>query len=87
MTAHRITILPARSCRRSQKILEYLETHGVPFEKIELESPQGQTLAETYDLRASPGILANGASVNPYDVLQRGVCRVDEGAARRVFGK
>ena len=59
----------------------------MPLEKIELESPQGQTLAETYDLRASPGILANGASVNPYDVLQRGICRVDEGAARRVFGK
>ena len=87
MTAHRITILPARGCRRSQKILKYLESRGVPFEKVELESPQGQSLAETFDLRASPGILVNGASVYPYEVLQRGVCRLDEGAARRVFGK
>jgi len=87
MTAHGITILPARGCRRSQKILEYLQTHGVPFQTIELESAQGQSLAERYDFRASPGILINGASVNPYEVLHRGVCRVDEDAARRVLGE
>jgi glutaredoxin len=87
MTAHRITILPVRGCQRSQRILEYVQRHGVPFKTIELESAQGQSLAGTHDFRASPGILVKGASVNPYEVLRRGVCRVDKGAARRVFGE
>jgi len=80
-----ITILPARNCRRSRKIIEYLEARGVTFTRIQLESVEGQALAAQYDLRASPGILVDGVSVNPFDVLIQPQCRVDETAARRVF--
>ena len=33
-----ITILPARDCRRSRKIIAYLEQHEIPFARIDLES-------------------------------------------------
>jgi hypothetical protein len=86
MRMHRnITILPAQGFRRSRKLVEYLEAHGIPFTKIELESPAGQWLAKQYDLRASPGILVDGVSVNPFDVLIPSECRVDEAAAQQIF--
>ncbi len=84
-TSLSITILPARGCRRSRKVIEYLEARGLPFTRIELESPQGQALAAQHDLRASPGIIVDGASVNPFDLLIQPECRVDEVAAQRVF--
>jgi glutaredoxin len=80
-----ITILPARGCRRSQRVIEYLQTHGIPFSRIDLESPEGQALAAQHDLRASPGILVDGASVNPFQVLVQPACRVDERQAQAVF--
>jgi hypothetical protein len=85
MTRRNITILPARNCRRSRKVLEYLAERGLPFRQVELESPEGQALAGQYDLRASPGILVDGASINPFDLLLRPECRVDEAAAQRIF--
>ncbi len=85
MTDHHTIVLPARGCRRSRKVIEYLETHGIPFTRIELESPEGQALAVQHDLRASPGILVDGVSVNPFDLLIQPECRVDEAAAHRVF--
>jgi hypothetical protein len=36
-------------------------------------------------MRASPGILVDGVSVNPLDVLNQPECRVDEAAANRWF--
>jgi glutaredoxin len=84
-TSLSITILPARGCRRSRKVIKYLEAHSIPFTRIELESPEGQALAAQYDLRASPGIIADGVSVNPFDLLIQPECRVDEVAAQRVF--
>lgn len=86
MTPNRhITILPARGCRRSRKVIEYLEAHSIPFTRIELESPAGQWLAKQYDLRASPGILVDDVSVNPFDVLIQPECRVDEEKAKAMF--
>jgi hypothetical protein len=85
MAQPNITILPARNCRRSRKIIEYLEARGVEFTRIPLESPEGQALAAQYDLRASPGILVDGVSINPFDVPIQPECRVDETAAWRVF--
>jgi len=55
------------------------------FTRIELESPAGQWLVKQYDLRASPGILVDGVSINPFDVLIQPECRVDEAAAQRIF--
>lgn len=82
----RIIILPARNCRRSRKIIEYLEEEEIPFTRIELESVEGHTLAEKHQMRASPGILVDGVSVNPMDLLIQGECRVDEEAAHHLLG-
>jgi glutaredoxin len=85
VSQERIVILPAKNCRRSRKMIEYLESRGIPFARIELESAEGRALAEQHQMRASPGILIEGASINPLDLLIQGECRVDEHAARRVF--
>lgn len=84
-TPREIIVLPARGCRRSRKLLAYLAAHDVPFTRIDLESPEGQTLAEQYDLRASPGILVDGVNVNPFDLLIQPACRVDDDKARALF--
>jgi hypothetical protein len=80
-----IVILPAPGCRRSRKLIEYLEAHNIPFARLELDSPQGRALAEQYNLRASPGILVNGVSINPFDLLLQPLCRVDEAKAEGIF--
>ena len=80
-----ITILPARDCRRSRKIIAYLEQHGIPFARIDLESAEGQALATQYDLRASPGILVDGELINPFDLLIQPQCVVKEAAAQALF--
>lgn len=86
MTTYRkIIILPAQNCRRSRKVIEYLEAHHIPFTRIDLASPEGQTLAAQHDLRASPGILVDGLSINPFDLLIKPMCRIDEAAAQAVF--
>ena len=76
---------PAKSsfCRRRAagavvSCWTYLQAHDVPFTRIDLESPEGQALAAQYDLRASPGILVDGVSVNPFELLRQPACRVDE---------
>ena len=86
-TMRQITILPAQGCRRSSRVLDYLRAHGVPFTRIELESAEGAALAAQYDLRASPGILIEGVSINPFDLLIQPACRVDEEKARAVFSE
>ena len=80
-----ITILPAQSCRRSRKILSYLEQNAIPFTRIDLESDEGQALAERYELRSSPGILVDGQAINPFDLLIQPQCRVNEAAAAALF--
>lgn len=81
-----ITILPAQGCRRSRKILDYLEQHAIPFTRIALESEEGQALAGRYGLRASPGILVDGRAINPFDLLIQPACQVNKAVAAAVFG-
>ena len=83
---HRIVILPARRCRRSKKILRFLDEHGVPYTRIPLESEEGIALAQRHNMRASPGILVDGVSHNPFEILDPAHCRVDEARARALFG-
>lgn len=86
MTDYRtIVILPAEGCRRSQRMLTYLYEQQIPFTEIPLTAPEGQALMQEHDLRASPGILVDGQSVNPFDVLIRPDCKVDEAAVQRIF--
>ena len=53
-TLRDLIILPARGCRRSRRLLDFLQAHAIPFTRIDLESPDGQALAERHDFRASP---------------------------------
>ncbi len=76
-------IIPARGCRRSQKVLDYLTAHEIPFTRIDLETPEGQALSEKHHLRASPGILVDGELVNPFDFLMQPGCRIHEAALFR----
>lgn len=80
-----IVILPAPGCRRSRKILEYLQSRDIPFKRIDLETPEGQALAQRYEMRASPGILIDRRSINPYDVLLKPQCKINAPAAGKVF--
>jgi glutaredoxin len=81
-----ITILPAEGCRRSQAVLAYLEANDIRYERIELASEEGQEMAARYEIRSSPGMIVDGELVNPFDLLIQPACRIDEGAARRLFG-
>lgn len=86
MKPRQIVILPAPGCRRSRKILTYLQQRGIPFNRIDLDTPQGQALAAQNGMRASPGILIDGVSVNPFDFLQQPDCRINEEALnKRLF--
>ncbi len=80
-----ILILPARNCRRSRKVLAFLQSHSIPFRQIELETPEGQMYVRRFGMRASPGIIVDGVSVNPYDILIQKECRVDEMKALSLF--
>ena len=82
----RIAILPAPGCRRSRKVMAWLAAQEVPFRAVPLDSPEGQRLKEAYDLRASPGILVDGVSVNPFDFLRPPHCEIDGQAAYRALG-
>lgn len=80
-----IIILPALRCRRSKRILEYLTARGIPYRRVELDSTEGSELAVRYAFRASPGILVDGTSINPFDLLIQPGCRVDQEKAQRIF--
>jgi len=81
-----IIILPAARCRRSQKVLAYLEENQVVYTCIDLETEKGQQMMAEYELRSSPGILVDGVLVNPFDILEAPSCRMKEMAARQLFG-
>ncbi|MBX3055606.1 MAG: hypothetical protein KF770_03955 [Anaerolineae bacterium] len=81
-----IVILPAANCRRSQKVLAYLDENQVTYSRIDLETEKGQQIVADYELRSSPGILVDGVLVNPFDILEAPSCRVKEPIARQLFG-
>jgi glutaredoxin len=81
-----IIILPAADCRRSQKVLAYLDENQVAYTRIDLETEKGQQMMADYELRSSPGILVDGVLVNPFDILEAPSCRIKEIIASRLFG-
>jgi glutaredoxin len=85
MNYREIIVLPAPGCRRSLRIVEYLERQGIPFCRVELDSPEGREPVARYGFRASPGILVDGISVNPFNLLIQPACRVDEEKARTIL--
>ena len=84
MTQNQLIVLRGAHCRRSQRVIAWLTERGIPFTLYEMTSPEGQALAEQYDVRASPGLIKNGRVVNPFDFLRE--CKVDEQAARALLG-
>jgi hypothetical protein len=85
MKEKKIIVLPAPHCRRSKKIMDFLDLEKIPYEKIDLLSTEGQILSDKHHFMASPGILINGMSLNPYDVLNQKECRVNHDKAMRIF--
>lgn len=81
-----ITLLPLKGCRRSKKLLGYLQENDIPFKKIDLDSHEGEALMEKHHFLSSPGILVDGVSINPYDVLIPEKCQVDEKNLIKIFG-
>jgi hypothetical protein len=81
-----IVIISTQGCRRSRAMLSFLERQGIPFTHVAAESPEGQDLIGQYGLRASPGILVDGVSISPLDLLIPPTCEVDRVAAERAFG-
>lgn len=81
-----IIILPAANCRRSQKVLAYLDENQVPYTRIDLETEKGRQMMAGYELRSSPGILVDGVPINPFDILETPSCRIKEATARQLFG-
>lgn len=81
-----IIILPAVNCRRSQKVLAYLDENQVPYTRIDLETEKGRQMMAEYELRSSPGIVVDDLLVNPFDILEAPSCRVKEPAASHLFG-
>ena len=81
-----ITLLPLKGCRRSKKLLDYLKENNIPFKQIDLESPEGEAMMQKHHFLASPGILVDGVSINPYDVLIPEKCQVNEKNLKKIFG-
>ncbi len=80
-----VTIVSTKNCRRSKKVLEFLAERGISHQQLSLDSIRGQELWEKHQFRASPGILVDGISINPYDILDQKHCRVNEDQALVVF--
>jgi hypothetical protein len=75
------TCRPAGQC----PFLEYLQSQDIPFKRIDLETAEGQALMQRYEMRASPGILVSGVSINPYDLLLQPQCKVNPEAAENIL--
>ncbi len=80
-----IVIVAAANCRRTLTILAFLEEHNIPHRQVSLDSKEGQQLLDRHQFRSSPGILVDGTSVNPFEILIREQCRVDERKALDIF--
>jgi len=78
-----ITVVRGKHCRRSNLIVNDLQARAISFRLVEAESEEGRALIAQYDLRASPGIIVDGHSVNPFDLIHD--CQVDDRAVRHLL--
>ena len=85
-TNREIIMFPASGSRGSRSLLKYLRDQDIPFTKVVLASLEGARLTEQQGIHASPGILVDGVSVSPFDLLIPPACKVNEAVAQRVFG-
>ncbi len=66
-------------------MLEFLDAHKIPYQLISENSPEWDQLHTQYQFRASPGIIVDGKSINPYDILIWKECRINEEKALALF--
>ena len=86
-TDHRIVILRNRKCRKSDVVVRFLGQEQMSFEVLYLgEKTEADELAKQYGILASPGIILNGTSVNPYELVERCKLKDPEGT-RALFLK
>jgi glutaredoxin len=70
--ADQITIVRNRRCRKSDVVVRFLEQEQIPHRVLYLgEQEEADRLAEQYHLKASPGIIINGQTVNPYHLVEK----------------
>ncbi len=73
----KILIIRTQQCRKSDVIIRFLKENNVPHEIKYVETdPEAQRLFKAFNLKASPGIIINNQSVNPYGLVER--CKVKE---------
>jgi len=72
-----ILILRTRKCRKSDVIINFLKNENIPHTVRYLDNDaEARQLAEKHNILASPGIIVNNQSVNPYHLVER--CQVKE---------
>ena len=77
MKKHEIIILRTRRCRKSDLIIQFLETEQVPHVVKSLETDaEAQRLARELNILSSPGIIVNGQVVNPYQMIEN--CQIKD---------
>ncbi|OPX32875.1 hypothetical protein B1H10_06840 [candidate division KSB1 bacterium 4484_188] len=81
----KVLILRSNKCRKSDAIVNFLEREQIPHRvKILDKDPEAQNLAQEFHIQASPGIIINNQSVNPYNLVER--CQVkDRENTKRLF--
>lgn len=71
----KILILRTRRCRKSDVIIRFLNEYNIPhIIKYVEDNEEAQKLFRKFKLKASPGIIINGNTVNPYGLIEN--CQV-----------
>lgn len=72
-----IQILRTTKCRKSDVIINFLKNENIPHTVLYLDrNEEAAQLAKKHNILASPGILVNGQSLNPYHLIER--CQVKD---------
>ncbi len=71
-TRSQVIILRPRRCRRSDRIVDFLQQEKIPYRIYYLnEDEEAQQLARKFQILASPGIIINGRAVNPHQLIAK----------------
>lgn len=77
MSDQNILILRTYKCRKSDIIINFLKEENIPHIVRYLDrDEEAQRIAKKFKIMASPGIIVNNQSVNPYHLVEK--CRVKE---------
>jgi glutaredoxin len=72
---NKVLILRTTRCRKSDVMIRFLEENKIPFEVRFVDTDESAAkLAEEYNFKASPVIIVNGKTFNPYEIIKN--CKV-----------